>query len=166
MEVDAADGAVVLVEAVDEGPHAVVPELVVVVVVGGGGGGWGRRRGREARRGEEEVKRSRPKRRRAAPIDCLRELFSLLSLLSSLLSSSLSSPFSFAGSLLSFPREGTYRRFESTSPDPKGRSNEGERTREVKAFSFLFSLGSMGAPERASDDDDGSDDEDTEKNGS
>jgi hypothetical protein len=119
------------------------------------------------RRGEEDVKRSRPKRRRAAPIDCLRELFSLL-LSSSLSFSPLpsSSPFSFAGSLPSFPREGTYRRFESASPDPKGRSNEGERTREVKAFFFLFSLGSMGAPERASDDDDGSDDEDTGKNGS
>ena len=117
------------------------------------------------RRGEEEVKRSRPKRRRAAPIDCLRELFYLLlssSLFFSLLPSS--SPFSFAESLLSFPREGTYRKFESASPDPKGRSNEGERTREVKAFFFLFSLVSMGAPERASDDDDdGSDDEDTEK---
>ena len=51
VEVDAADGAVVLVEAVDEGPHAVVPELVVVVVVGGGGGGLGGG-GAEERRGE------------------------------------------------------------------------------------------------------------------
>jgi hypothetical protein len=51
VEVDAADWAVVLVEAVDEGAHAVVPELVMLRfgVNGGGGGVSARKRGEEVR---------------------------------------------------------------------------------------------------------------------